>query len=108
MMTSNMGEKLMNSKMLLLAFAVLFAMISQASVASAEVNMNDPKLIQEANIQANPQVMRAQALVRGVACETGACYQDADPKLGYDSPVTIEPSGAVSAPSKSKEDGVTK
>ena len=99
----------MNSKFLFTAFALLFAMILQTPAAHAEaVNMADPKLEQEAAIQANPQVMRAQALVKGVACETGACFKDADPTLGYEPQVKIEPSGAAAPATKTKDGAITK
>lgn len=67
-----------------------------ASIAFAEeYNCEDPKCQQEKLRMADPKVMNAQALTRGIPCETGACFQSAEPSLGTDPEVIIEPAGSA-------------
>ena len=90
-------------------FLVLMATVSilisvTANTARAEeYNCEDPKCQQEKLRLADPKTMNAQALTRGIPCETGACFQSAEPSLGTDPEVIIEP--AASAPAKPASSG---
>lgn len=54
------------------------------SHAEETYNCDDPKCQQEKARLSNPTTMNAQFLSRGIPCETGACFKDADSTLGFD------------------------
>lgn len=83
---------------LMAAVSVLASGLIAPSFASAEdYNCEDPKCQQEKLRMADPKTMNAQALTRGIPCETGACFQSAEPSLGTDPQVIIEPAGDSAA-----------
>lgn len=77
---------------LVLATVLFIGMTSQAQDA---YNCDDPKCQQEKARLANPAMMNAQFLSRGIPCETGACFKDADSSMGFDLTPIINVDGEV-------------
>jgi hypothetical protein len=78
-----------------LIMTVLATNFSRAIAQESAFNSDDPKYQSEVARMSNPQVMNAQFLSRGIPCETGACFKDADPSLGLDETPEIHPDGTV-------------
>ncbi len=86
------------SMVLMTAVSILASgLIAPSFAAAEEYNCEDPKCQQEKLRMADPKTMNAQALTRGIPCETGACFQSAEPSLGTDPQVIIEPAGDAAA-----------
>jgi hypothetical protein len=66
---------------LIFALSLFSGLLSHAEDA---YNCEDPKCQQEKTRLSNPTTMNAQFLSRGIPCETGACFKDADSDLGFD------------------------
>lgn len=96
----------MNSKFFIVASALLLLTIAftnpSTSFAASTANMDDPKMSQDNARIANDKVMNAQALSRGIACETGTCFKDAHSSQGFEAEPVIEPPDSASAAAKSK------
>lgn len=77
---------------LVLAVVLLVGFASQAEEA---YNCEDPKCQQEKARLSNPATMNAQFLSRGIPCDTGACFKDADSGLGFDTTPLIDVDSAT-------------
>lgn len=86
-------------------FLVLIVSFSSALAQDGAYNCDDPKCQSEVARLANPQVMNAQFLSRGIPCETGACFKDADPSLGTDTTPKINPDGTPIVPGRRASPG---
>jgi hypothetical protein len=78
---------------LILAVSLFSGFLSQAQEA---YNCDDPKCQQEKARLSNPTTMNAQFLSRGIPCETGACFKDADSTVGFDVTPLINVEGTTS------------
>lgn len=80
-------------------FSVLFFTVvllaGFSSQAEEAYNCEDPKCQQEKARLSNPTTMNAQFLSRGIPCETGACFKDADSGLGFDTTPLINVDSAT-------------
>lgn len=81
-------------------FLIWVVSFNFALAQDGEYNCDDPKCQSEQARLANPQVMNAQFLSRGIPCETGACFKDADAGLGFDLTPAFNPDGTPTDPSR--------
>lgn len=86
-------------------FLVLIVSFSSAVAEENAYNCDDPKCQSEVARMANPQVMNAQFLSRGIPCETGACFKDADSGIGFDTTPDINPDGTPITPGRRASPG---
>jgi hypothetical protein len=83
---------------------VALLLLGISSQAEDAYNCDDPKCQQEKSRMANQATMNAQFLSRGIPCETGACFKDADSALGFDTTPLINVDGAADKPRVSPAD----
>lgn len=88
-------------------FTIILVIInsSPAFAQDSAYNCDDPKCQSELARMANPQVMNAQFLSRGIPCETGACFKDADSSIGFDTTPEINPDGTPLNPGRRANPG---
>lgn len=77
---------------LILTVSLFSGIVVQAQEA---YNCDDPKCQQEKARLSNPATMNAQFLSRGIPCETGACFKDADSSVGFDATPLINVEGTT-------------
>jgi hypothetical protein len=77
---------------LIFALSLFSGLLSYAEEA---YNCDDPKCQQEKARLSNPTTMNAQFLSRGIPCETGACFKDADSAMGFDVTPLINVEGSA-------------
>lgn len=93
------------SKFVLAAIGLL--VFNASSVALAQVNQNDVNYTRDNERIRKRDVMNAQMLMRGIACETGACFSTATDDLGYDTTPLIDVDGNTD-PSRVKPGDITR
>lgn len=80
-------------------------LVGLESYAEDAYNCEDPKCQQEKARLSNPQTMNAQFLSRGIPCDTGACFKDANSDLGFNETPLINVEGAGPQTTKPGEIG---